>query len=457
MNDPAAYTLALKRLIADTTPEREWDATQSRVFANGKGGEFSADAATFIKDRLAGLAPNPDDLKADLESGDEARISNAQHYLSLMGADVDVNGVYDRKTADAALAELHKPLEMPSGILYGDKVDHRALIGLADHGDIALPEMTQDSLAKWMSPEDAEIAMTYPLAADRGGDLMQMSREAYVAERMIGDDPAKYESFLAEENARRAAVTIDAEVTKPIMETPVAAPMAEELDTANSLVPIENDGSEHVGQQLRSEGIAETSNRGLVAFETIDEGTQALADHLKSFHADGMLTMEDAFNAVYTANTTDMEYMLAGGSPGGSEMPPSMRAQLGQITAEQLGYESDHQFDLSNPVELQAVMTGLAAYYNKDGTGGGRNDFIEKFTEQKPEMVESIRRVAEGRAQTETPTITPDYDLQTPRMREFNKAVDGPALISGNDPAMSPDAEQVANIDRKPLAPAVGL
>ncbi len=468
-NDPAAYTLALKQLIADTTPQREWDATQSRVFANGKGGEFSADAATFIRDRLASLAPNPDAFKADLESGDEARISNAQHYLSLMGADVDVNGVYDRKTADAALAELHKPLEMPSGILYGDRVDHRALTGLAARGDIALPEMTQDSLAKWMSPEDAEIAMTYPLAAE-GADPTKMSREAYVAERMIGDDPATYQAFLAEENARRATLTIDANVVLPPVAVPVDATLEEErIDIAQNPAGLHNvepqdvilDSAKPIAEMIQNDGVGITDRSGYVVFNDQNIPLAGVMDALMKDNglsgdgeADGKISMQGALLVVAQFNEQDVSNPATLSEDSNDVMDYLHTA--GFLEGKD-NYAVKSQFDLSNPADREMLMRGIVSYADLQTTKGidarmNGTTLADVSTLGREDVSAAITQAA-SLTEKDAPAISPEYDLQTPRLRQhFDSARD--MLISRDDPAMSstPDNKNTAPVMKLDLA-----
>lgn len=202
-----AIAAAMNDFIAKNTPQRDWAKQQELVF----GGDFekwtlSPYASTFIASKTQGMYSAR--LESDLESGQNIEL--AQGFLRTQGHDgVTVNGVVDRETFNAGTQEIQKPLTIPEGILVGENsIDHGKLMNMAAKGQLLLPGMDEKSLAEYLSPEDVEVAMMYDPAGTGSGT----SREAFVAERMLGDNPDKYRAFLAAENAKRAGATLDAPV-----------------------------------------------------------------------------------------------------------------------------------------------------------------------------------------------------------------------------------------------------
>ncbi len=443
-NSLGAAEYAMKRLIVANIPQNEWGAEQGKLFTNGIGGEMTPYAVSFLQDHIGGFDNNSADLKADLESGDAARITQAQSYLNLMGADVEVNGTYDRATADAALANLHAPLTMPEGILVGGNVDYNALYEGARAGMIALP---MNDLNKYLPADVVEVANLYPLASETN-DPMAMTREAFVAERMIADDPARYERFLTDENTRRAALMIDAEIQLPVVEiAPETPEVVERNDIAQNPAGIIDtpsddavtDAAQPIVDAIRDQGLGVTSANDYVVWGGKSVGLSAIAVALRENH--GLVGDGVADDKMSVQGAIALTLEVVTGDPGSMINPDDIRD-----IEESLGLMSNQKLDVTNPMDMKTLLQGVVSY--KDTLAGRMEgkSFEESSTIMRPDVAAAIERAA---GLTPSPATTPVIDPATSekiRLHQyFNGPAEGlpaaPALISRADPAMTPVAD----------------
>ena len=210
MGDGKAAAIAMNQFIFDHTPHDKLVSEQKKIYRDMTAWQPSPYALEFLNKHTANLAPHDpadsrrDRLESDLESGDPSRIALAQNFLGLRGANIAATGKVDEVTAEAARSAITKPLTMPPGLVENGEVDRAMMENMAARGQLYLPITA-------LTPAEQKAAQAYPLAKDRGPELT-ITREQFIATRLIGDDPTRYERVLAEENERRSKATLDAPI-----------------------------------------------------------------------------------------------------------------------------------------------------------------------------------------------------------------------------------------------------
>lgn len=218
-DDPRAAAEAMTKFIINDVPFGQGATEQRKMYEDLETFKPNDYALTFLQTHTGNTAQIK--VQADLESGDPARITLAQNYMALQGVTVggaamQANGqIYSGDFKNAAEQFIRRPLTMPEGIIGPNgAVDTPKLWGMAAAGQLYLPESE-------LKPDELEAAKAYKTVAERG-DGTGLSREAFVASILIGNDPKRYEAILAKENEKRAGLTLNSAVEKMAAENVVA-------------------------------------------------------------------------------------------------------------------------------------------------------------------------------------------------------------------------------------------
>lgn len=407
INKPLGSAEAMTMMIVNVVPDNQQATVQAGMYSNMETFKPNANALQFLVEHTGNTAQIK--VEADLESGDPTRIARAQSFLALQGVkadgkDIETNGqIYSAGFKDSAEAFIRKPLTMPAGIIENGVVNTQKLWGMAASGQLYLPE---DKL----SDADRKAAALYPPASERKDG--ELARETFIASRLIADDPKKYELMLAEENERRAKATLDVKVEAKVVAIAPGTPVQEEKQIANNPLGITATTSITAGDSFVNQADGKTSQFEILQYNSPDKGMNDFASYLKDHAEGGKVTLGDAIKGLNYASVDEKAAFLAGAT-GGDSADTHMAEVYGRRLPEQLGYEATHEFDLSKPEEMKAVLTGVTAYVNRQTLGNG-NVLIASFEDKMPDAVASIDRVATGKPQLDgsKPAATPDS--QTP-------------------------------------------
>lgn len=406
---------AMQMMMTIVTPHNEFPtlpAEEAKIFADTMDWKLNPYALDYVNKHLAGIAPrsldgSDDLLREHLTSNDPEMIKLAQGYLIAQGADgVKISGEIDPATYDAATAELKKPLPTPPPGLYADDGSLRLdnMLEMAVRGQLYLP-------ADKLSEADKKILDTLPYAADRGpGDIH--CKEKFLANRLILQDPEGYLKLLEQENAARANATLDAQVVLPKVAVPPTATIVEEqLDIANNPAGlIDNpegdavyDASQPIVDGIKENGIGVTERMGFVVFEGKPVALSGIVEAIKldqgafgDGNADNLIGMDGAINLVRGAvNVNDI---------GMTGVAIPLSPDDVWAINESLGYDQYHRFDITNPVEMQALLNGVITYQNVKAAGVPfTQDFIAQYsTIERPDV-----KTAVGIASGVTPAADP--------------------------------------------------
>ncbi|MFA5591909.1 MAG: hypothetical protein WC989_01165 [Micavibrio sp.] len=451
-NEEAANK-AISRLINDTTNHSLRNAEYGKAVI---GGQPTAYAMEVIEANIQGIMPydgnGNDRVKAFLESGDPAQVKLAQGYLGLSGT-----GEINAETAQAGLDAIRKPLEMPAALTASDgSLNLQSLHNMAAAGQLYLP-------IEALSAKQQEAAMAFPKASEmRQGDFM--SREQFIAVELIAKDPDGYQALLDKENARRADTGLNVSFEHEKLELASDTAPAETNRAANNpmglkaLAQDENYTPEARAPLLAADAV--TSNDHTLAFSDMDKGLSTFLGQLDN--SKGGVTMQESI----------IQYQIEAGLGDYSTNNRELR-QAGLVT-EALGYEKDHRFDLSNPVETEALLKGTVSFAMarqetldiKDG-----ENYIEALENNHQEIAESIGRVSRGAgAGPENavpagtgPGLTEEMLISSAGQhgyltQGFNVAHDNLPLPPEAMPEAGPGEDLIANnINRRPDHAGIGL
>lgn len=395
---------ALNVVISLKSPYEDQVADQESMFVDFENWQLTNDAAVYLRANLGDLNPQNPERKGDLlrqhlESGDPALIKLAQGYLANQPGNegLEINGIIDGATYNAAIAEMQSEIELPAGAydaegeLRGDKIMEYAV-----RGQLYLP-------VEMLSAEDRALYDSLPFAADRGpGDVN--CKERLLADRLILDDPEGYARLLAEENARRATATFELETLPVVAVPPTATIVEEQLDIAqNPAGLLDNpegdavmDASQPIVDGIKEHGIGVTDRSGFVVFGEQSVALSGIVDAIKQDqgafgdgNADNLISMAGAINLVRGA-VSAQDIDLTGISI------PLTPDHVWAIN-ESLGYDRDHSFDIANPVELEAVLNGIITHQNVTAAGVPfTQDFIAEHTTIHREDVKNAVGIASG-------------------------------------------------------------
>lgn len=372
--DKIAVAHAMKNFMTIVTPHQDLASEEAKIFNNFDEWEVTPYALQYTSSRLSGVAAqtdlrNGDLLKEHLESGNPDLIKLAQARLSETNPAVQINGVIDQATLDAGNAAMRAPLTVPENLI-GDKgVRLDNLVEAAVRGHLYLP-------IEALTQEQQQIAMSYPLAADREPH-QTMSREKFIALRLLADDnnpPEKYQAVLDAENARRANASLELELGVPAVVVPESTPVAEEtVEIAQNpamLAPVENnDAVVDAAQPIVDHNVANaqgiTTQSQIFVFDGQEVALGGIVAALKQDQgaygdgvADNQITLAGAINLVRGA---------VGANNAGLASMPLSPDNVAAISAT-LGYEANHKFDLTNPRELADVLKGVISHQNVSAT-----------------------------------------------------------------------------------------
>lgn len=445
-NNPIAVAHAMKHMMTIVTPHEKLVDEEKKIFANFDDWSVTPYALEYANRHLSHVAAQNELrdgtlLQSHLESGNPELIKLAQGYLAVNDPSVKITGEIDQATFDAATADMREPLTRPAA-LYAENGSVRIdnMMEMAVRGQLHLP-------IEALSPELQQVAMSYPLAADREPH-QTMSREKFIALRLIADDPnppAGYQAVLDAENASRATASLNVTVVKPDVAVVAETQIEAREETNNPL------GLRAAGEGAREELITGTplnnaaegvnANNGELQFTDTETGLASFVSFMKESAPDGHVTLHEAMTGLHYATLTQQEAFLGGASPVGTGVPPQQHADRIETM---LGVEPGHKFDLNNPAEVSQVLTGLVGYNNREAFG---RDFIDGVRNHET-WGPSIERVANGGNAPAQPeeapadTIQPSPDSARP---SFTGAALGVDVMKPDDPALSPDRRLAAN------------
>ncbi len=367
-----AVAHAMKRFMTIVTPYQDLASEEAKIFNNFDDWEVTPYALEYVGNKLSPKIAAQNDLrngsllKDHLESGNPELIKLAQAELSKTNPDVQINGVIDAATMNAGNEALRAPLSVPDELIGDDgKVRFDNLLEMSVRGQLYLP-------IEALSEEQQQIAMSYPLAADREPH-QTMSREKFIALRLIDDDPnppAKYQAVLDAENARRANVSLELEMGVPAVVVPESTPVAEETSEIAQnpamLAPVENndavvDAAQPIVDHSAANATGITTQSGILVFDGQEVALDGIVAALKQDQgaygdgvADNQITLAGAINLVRGA---------VGANNAGLASMPLSPDNVAAISAS-MGYEANHKFDLADPHEMAAVLKGVISHQN---------------------------------------------------------------------------------------------
>lgn len=326
---------------------------QTRAFVDPENGnwELSTQAADILRD-LNKSAIAPPQLGTDIAANTTASITRAQNYINLVNDEnIDVTGIRDNITVDAAQAILSKEINLAD-------IEPNMINSMAAQGQLALP--TSDEEIKGLLGEDGFENYSLRFAeADRGAEDYGLSREQFLANQLIVVNPEKYETFLAEYNT--SDVSLNQYRIQEVVETEV---------TNNPLnIPAQNTGFDAL---VNDTGVAAAAVAQTPEGEAVfagDQGLSGIIDYMKNElapYGTNKISMYDALTAKYDAALT-----LRGDHTerhtAGSTMPSESEARFLDTLLND-GAE-DVMYDLTNPADVEKLLVGLAAYeQDKAGT-----------------------------------------------------------------------------------------
>lgn len=402
--DPEAAAWAMRKMITIVSPDEDHVSEQTKIFTDFETKGFTPYALEYAKLHLSEIMPQTDLrtgdlLREQLESGDPKMIELAQGYLATTNPDVQINGVIDQTTLDAANAAMRAPLTIPSDLIDTDgsvRLDN--MMEMAVRGQLYLP-------VEALSEEEQAIAMSYPLAADREPHET-MSREKFIALRLLEDDsnpPAKYQAVLDAENARRAASSLDVEFDLPAVVVEPGTPLVEEIaeiaKNPTMLVPVENndavsDAAQPIVDHSAANAIGITTQSHILVFEGNEIALEGVVAALKQDQgsygdgvADNMISMTGAINLVRGAVGVNDQM--------GFSIPLSPD-DVAAVNAS-LGYEPNQRFDVTQPHDMAALLKGITTYQDVKAAGVPFTDeFIEENTTVNHPDVDAAIKQASG-------------------------------------------------------------
>ncbi len=388
VGNPSAAAEALSGMVSNVSRSNTPADELRSMFANIDSMEPNAKALDFIREHS--LANNTSvRLEQDLESGDPAQIERAQAYMRLNGVqvggeDVQINGlIYSQDFKNVAEGMIRQPITAPEGTGPNGTLNIREIYAVSARDQLYVSQAMMEAL----SPGEREAAMMYPEAKDAMGG--GMTREGFVATRLLAQDPAKYEALLAADNAARAGATLDVPVEFQEIAVPAGTTLEEErIDIAQNpagLRDIEGgdavvDVTQPIADVIAEHGQGVTSNMGYVVFDGKEVGLEGVAEALKlAQNNDGAdLTMQRVFSVVQEAVT------------GRADMPISIWDDVQPVT-EMLGMEIGHRLNPQNPQDMATMLTGASMYA---GMVAGRLE--GKFEPELPreDVAAAIKNVA---------------------------------------------------------------
>ncbi len=212
--DPKAAATAMAYFIVDNTQDGKYTQTRDSLFSDVQNGTPSQAAVEFLQKHTQGQVVGTR-LQADLESNDPTRIKLAQNYMAFDGRDVNATGAVDDVTFKNGQEMIRAPLTMPPGLVERGEVNIDKLYTMAERGQLYLP-------ADKLTEEDRAVLDTLPAAKDRKPDQV-FTKEQFLAARLVLDNPAGYEKILAEENTRRADLSLNANLEAVSKENVIAS------------------------------------------------------------------------------------------------------------------------------------------------------------------------------------------------------------------------------------------
>lgn len=363
----------------------------------------------------------PEDLKALLESGNEAQINLAQNYLNISGQSVTVTGALNRETVEAAERAMNAPFTLPDGIIGANgEVYYGELINAVAHGQVRLPSTEADLVKYGMSPAQATYAMSLSTSEDAG----ILNRDQFIARAMIKDNPEMYEAYAAGMSAELAnpssthRIHVEAAFAQPVVDDPEVA--------TNNPLNLPASGSE---EYALANGAVVNSNNAIgqttdgTAIYNGDEGIYSFVDYMRSkvpADAEGVqnLTMKDALylfeEARQTVGDDNLEWVQAASPGGGLRFDQQYADRLEMMVRETKGgpIEPGKTFSLDNPTDIEMLVTAMSATAKAQGgeldMNGQNGNLIVAYTEQFPDDLQGIERVAKAggiRPQAETTMI----------------------------------------------------
>lgn len=380
VGNPAAAAEALSDMVSNTSRSNTPADELRSMFVDTNTMEPNAKALDFIREHS--LANNTSvRLENDLESGEPAQVERAQAYMRLNGVqvegqDVQINGlIYSQDFKTVAQDMIRQPITAPEGTGPGGTLNIREIYSVTERDQLYVSEAMMEAL----SPGEREAAMMYPEAKDAldGG----MTREGFVAARLLAEDPAKYNALLAADNAARAGATLDVEIELPTVAVPPDATLEEErVEIAQNPAGLQDvkpeevvlDSAEPIAAAIQAEGTGVTDRSGYVVFDNQNIPLNAVMDAVVQ---DGGLSGDGNAD-----NTVSMQgaMLIVAQFTGGDVSNP---ATLANDAAEVMGFLHNSgfiegkdnlpgkpQFDLTNPADRQAVMQGLVTYADLKST-----------------------------------------------------------------------------------------
>lgn len=435
-NGPAA---ALRMLINDSVGPSRQVEEMNRAFENGQitdyGRQFILEHAIVSNETLLAYA----------DSADPARIAVIQHYANATGAaeiPAEAIGYMTPDTRDYVQAQLRAPLSVPDDLFTADgRVNPSYALNHANSIYLPIENLSATDRALYDAMSDPN------------------ERAMFAASSLL-TDRASYEAALEVENARRAGIEWTTEVELPVVAVPEDATIIEEQFeiaqnpaalTFNSTGDAVIDAAQPIVDGIEEHGVGVTDRSGFVVFNGQDVALSGIVDALKldngSFGGgieEGRMRLNEALNMINGAVAADD----TGGSPF---MDPTISTSPDQANAvlASLGYAPNHEFDLSNPVEMHALMQGIII----DRTI--RNSDMPIFSEERvQEVADSVLtddvNAAIDRAMTGVPAETvpapapaEPYEASHPRlMSHFHDARDN-VVIAATEPEI-----------RQPVVPA---
>ncbi len=432
IGDTAATQWAMRRFIDSKVHPSEQLEHMAQSFdpATGLPTDY---ASAFLLINTIGAQPQR--LQELLESGDPAQITIAQNFINVKyGMDLPTDGVMTPETYDAGLMALRAPV-MPHTLINAE--------GEINHQEAYNNPGAYPSPVELLTAEQLETYNALPAHAEGVG----LSRETYAILR-AAENPEAFREFIDAHNAERASATLDAHavaVELPVVETGATTGVEDREAANNPLGIVAEPDALVIGAAMTNEGIGQTDSFGLIVFEDTDASIQAAADLFA--RQEVPTSMESALRIVYYASETSGS-VIAGAMSGADET--SLYAQAGQRITEQLGYEYNHEFDLSNPEEMRAMLIGLHAFRMRQELEGSTADtLVESLREQRPEIIEGINRVTTPQAEAPAVEAVPEGALSVDCGADFRAACS--LVIPPGDPALSPDPLLAANTNRNPV------
>lgn len=460
--DKIAVAHAMKNFMTIVTPYEDLASEEAKIFNNFDDWEVTPYALEYVSNNLSPKIAaqtdlrNGDLLKDHLESGNPELIKLAQAQLSRTNPDVQVNGIIDEATMNAGNEALKAPLSVPDELI-GDngKVRLDNLVEMSVRGQLYLP-------IEALTEEEQQIAMSYPLAADREPH-QTMSREKFIALTLIADDtnpPAKYQAVLDAENARRAEAKLEIEFDVPAVVVPESTPVTvETVEIAQNpamLAPVENndavvDAAQPIVDHNAANATGITTQSQIFVFDGQEVALGGIVAALKQDQgaygdgvADNQITLAGAINLVRGAvGANNMASLTA-------PLSPDNVAAIGAS----LGYEANHKFDLTQPHEMAAVLKGVISHQNVAAAGVPFTDeFIAANTTINNPDVEAAINAAAGVTQPAAPETPAPATKPEDLTGTFRGAALGVEIMKPEElgPQIQQDRKLAANYTSTPV------